>query len=260
MHQEMRLFLNALLEKSGDLIRGYYERESVSVEFKEDKSPVTAADREAELVMRDLIQKRFPSHGVIGEEFGRENDQAEYVWVLDPIDGTVSFMHQCPLFGTLVGLLYQGRPVLGAIHQPVLRETCVGFDGQCTFNNRAVHVRPTSELSASTMLATDLEKIAKHKNYEHFDALRKKSRVFRMWGDCYGYMMLASGRADIMLDPVMAPWDVIPLIPIIEGAGGVITTWEGGDACTGNSCVAANKTLHPHVLAALQANTHPLLN
>ena len=250
---ELRAFMERLAAASGEVIRPWFAAADLDVELKGDRSPVTQADREAEAVMRDLIGRRYPQHGIVGEEFGTENDGAQFVWVLDPIDGTISFASGCPLFGTLIGLLHEGKPVLGAIHQPVLEQLCVGDNTSTTLNGRTVKLRPCARLDEATLLATDLGNIARHQNYERFEALRGRTRLFRTWGDCFGYLLLAGGGADVMLDPIMNPWDLLPLIPVIRGAGGVITTWTGKDAADGASCVAANEALHPQVIELLNA-------
>lgn len=249
--EEFTGFISSLAEKSGEVIKPYFMKADMGVEFKEDKTPVTRADREAEAVMRDLIRKTYPDHGILGEEFGQENTSAEYVWVLDPIDGTVSFATGCPLFGTLIGLLHEGKPVLGAIHQPLLKQMCIGNNTETTLNGRAVRLRDIHHLSEAILLTTDIASISQYQKKEGFEKLMGQARLLRTWGDCYGYLLVASGGADIMLDPIMNPWDILPLIPIIQGANGLITTWSGTDASGGNSCVAANKHLHPRVLEAL---------
>jgi inositol-phosphate phosphatase/L-galactose 1-phosphate phosphatase/histidinol-phosphatase len=254
MHaQAFVTFIHTLAEASGNVIRPYFANADLEVELKRDQSPVTRADRDGEAVMRELIRKTYPHHGILGEEFGPENTSAEFVWVLDPIDGTISFTRGCPLFGTLIGLLQHNRPILGAIHQPILKQLCIGDNTVTTLNDRPVQLRETTVLSDATLLATDIKNIAKYQHQPGFDDLLDQTRLFRTWGDCYGYLLLASGGADIMLDPIMNPWDILPLIPVIQGANGVITTWSGTDAATGTSGVAANKSLHPRVIQLLNA-------
>lgn len=250
--QEFTSFIHLLAEKSGAVIRPYFANPDLEVELKSDQTLVTKADRDAEAVMRELIRQTYPNHGVMGEEFGLENTSAEFVWVLDPIDGTISFANGCPLFGTLIGLLYQQVPIMGAINNPILNQLCIGNNTETTVNGRRVQLREAKNLSEATVLATDIKGIAKYQNREKFDALLGQTRLFRTWGDCYGYLLLVSGGADIMLDPILNPWDVIPLVPIVQGANGVITTWSGTDAAQGNSCVAANKQLHPQVIEILR--------
>lgn len=251
--KEFTDFISTLAAKSGEVIKPYFTKADMAVEIKQDQTLVTQADREAEAVMRDLIRKTYPHHGILGEEFGPENTSAEFVWVLDPIDGTVSFARGCPLFGTLIGLLHDGKPLLGAIHQPLLSQMCIGSNTETTLNGRAVQLREIPHLSEAILLTTDIPSIARYQKKEGFERLAGQARLFRTWGDCYGYLLVASGGADIMLDPIMNPWDILPLIPIIQGAKGVITTWAGTDAATGSSCVAANRRLHPRVLEVLNS-------
>jgi len=248
-----RAFMIELAEKSGDFIRPLFASPGLSIEFKADTSPVTAADKGAEKLLRALIAKKFPAHGVIGEEFGNDRPEAEFVWVLDPIDGTQSFISGVPLFGTLIALMHNGLPVLGAIHQPILRQLVLGDGKTATLNGRALQVRPTARIEAATFLTSDPLNPAKYQNGAAYEALTKRARLVRTWGDCYGYLLLAAGWADAMCDPIMNPWDIEALIPIVRGAGGVITDWQGRDPVKAESIVAANATLHPQIIAALNA-------
>jgi myo-inositol-1(or 4)-monophosphatase len=254
VREEFINFVRKLAAESAEVIKPYFAAFDLKVELKEDETPVTAADRGAEEVMRHLIRKEFPDHGIIGEEFGSENEAAEFVWVLDPIDGTKSFTSGCPLFGTLICLLHEGQPVLGVINQPILEQLCIGDNNQTTVNGHPVHVPETDTLSEAILLTTDILSIGKYQNQAGFDNLLRGAKLFRTWGDCYGYLLLASGGADIMLDPIVNPWDVLPVIPVVRGAGGVITAWDGSDVVQGDSCVAATQNLHPHVLEILNAD------
>lgn len=247
-------FIELLAEKSGEIITHWYDHPDLVIDEKSDETPVTIADRNAEAVMRDLIRKHYPHHGIIGEEYGRENDNVEYVWVLDPIDGTISFSSGSPLFGTLICLLQNGQPILGAIHQPVLKQLCIGDGKTTTLNGRAVAMRETAALSQATLLTTDIANIEQYQDIHRFNQLHRSIKILRTWGDCYGYLLLATGKADIMLDPIMNPWDLLALIPIIRGAGGVITDWQGNDPVTGKSTVAAGKNLHAEVLKILDGS------
>lgn len=247
-----RAFALELADKSGEFIRPYFANPDLVVETKSDQTPVTAADRGAEELMRRLIRKKFPGHGILGEELGRENTGAEFTWVLDPIDGTKSFASACPLFGTLIALLQGGRPVLGVIHQPILGQLMIGDGAATTLNSRAVRCRTTVRIEDATLLTSDPLHPAKYQNGEAFDALAHRARLVRTWGDCYGYLLVASGWADVMCDPVMNPWDIAALVPVVRGAGGVITDWQGRDAVDANSIVAAaTPALHASVIAAL---------
>ena len=251
-NEQFTHFIEKLADAAAQVIRPYFAASDLEVELKPDQTPVTQADKQAEEVMRRLIRARYPSHGLIGEEFGNENETAEFVWMLDPIDGTISFASGCPLFGTLICLLHEGKPILGAINQPILNQLCIGDNTRTTLNGTPVQMRMTDRLSKATLLTTDIQSIGRHQRRKGFENLLKQTKLFRTWGDCYGYLLLASGWADIMLDPIMNPWDLLPLIPVIQGANGKITAWDGGDAVHSDSCVAANNQLHPYVLEILR--------
>lgn len=249
-----RNFLIELAEQSGDFIRPLFANPAVAVETKSDASPVTEADRGAEQMMRERIAKQFPAHGVIGEEFGPERGDAEFVWVLDPIDGTKSFITGVPLFGTLIALLKDGQPVLGAIHQPILRELMIGDGATTTLNGRPVKCRATTRIEDATVLTSDTLNLAKYQNGPACDRLVSRAKLYRTWADCYGYLLVASGRADVSLDPIMNPWDIAALVPVIRGAGGVITDWKGGAAYPAESTIAcATPELHATVVAELNS-------
>jgi myo-inositol-1(or 4)-monophosphatase len=246
-------FTRELALASAEVILPYYGNRNFGLEHKADESPVTRADREAELAMRRLIEQRFPSHGIVGEEFGTVRGDAEFVWVLDPIDGTKSFITAVPLFGTLIGLLHEGKPLLGCVHQPVLKQLLLGDGQSTTLNGSPVRLRPAPALAAATLLTSDPLFPGRYQNGAGFDALAQSVRLYRTFGDCYGYLLLASGWADIMVDPIMNPWDLLPLIPCIQGAGGKITDWKGDDASRpgANSIVACAAELHDEVIRLL---------
>lgn len=247
-----RSFMLKLAEQSGDFIRPYFGDPGLVVETKADHTPVTAADRGAEELMRTLIRREFPGHGIVGEEFGSENAGAEFVWVLDPIDGTKSFATAVPLFGTLIALQHRGRPVLGCIHQPILRLLALGDGRATTLNGRAIRARATTRIEDATLLTSDPLNPGRRRSGPAFAALAERARLVRTWGDCYGYLLVASGWADIMCDPIMNPWDIAALIPVVRGAGAVITDWKGGDPEAADSIVAAaTPELHAQVIAAL---------
>ncbi len=248
-----RPFLTELATASGDFIRPLFRAADVAVETKSDASPVTAADRGAEQLMRERIAHRYPQHGVIGEEFGSDRPDAEWVWVLDPIDGTKSFITGVPLWGTLIALLHRGQPVLGCIHQPVLGQLMIG-DGRTTeLNGQPVRCRPVRRLEDATLLTSDPLNAAKFQPGSAYGAVERRARLVRTWGDCYGYLLVASGWADAMLDPIMNPWDIAALVPIIRGAGGTITNWQGGNAYPADSTIATgNPELHAEIQATLR--------
>lgn len=242
LRDEMKAFMTELAKASGELILRYWrDEEHLRVERKADSTPVTEADRGAERLMRKMIAERYPAHGIIAEEFGNERADAEFVWVLDPIDGTKSFISHVPLFGTLIALLHRGEPVLGCIHQPVLGELLIGDNETCTLNGKLTGVRPCPELAQAVVSTTDPALFAAGRHHvPGLDKLAEKAWLTRAWGDCYGYLLVATGRADLMLDPVLETWDLMALIPIIRGAGGVITDWYGQDAATGRYAEGAN--------------------
>ena len=248
---ELKKFCRALSDESGKVIKKYF-RSGVNVETKNDESPVTVADKTAEEVMRILIEKEFPEHGILGEEFGEINPDAEYKWILDPIDGTKSFITGTVTFGTLIALMKNGKPILGVINQPILNEFLIGDNETAELNWKIVKVRDTSELRDATLLTTDHLNIEQFQDLTKFENLMRKVKLYRQWGDCYGYYLVATGFADIMIDPIMSVWDSMALIPIVNGAGGVITDYQGNDPVKGSSTVAANnKSLHGAVISLL---------
>ncbi len=250
--QEFVDFSKQLASASGAVIKRYF-RSGIAVENKADASPVTIADKQAEEVMREMIMKAYPEHGIIGEEFGVHNKDAAYQWVLDPIDGTKSFISGTFLFGTLIGLMKNGQPIVGAIHHPVTAHLLIGTGVEARLNDEIVRVRPTRELREAVMLYTDFIDVGKYQNGIAFQQLLGKTKFNRTWGDCHGYFLLATGYADIMLDPIMHLWDTVALIPIVEGAGGKITAWNGGPPLSGKGIIASNGRLHSQVLRALIA-------
>jgi histidinol phosphatase-like enzyme (inositol monophosphatase family) len=247
-----RTFLTALARESGDFIRPLYGRHDVTVVTKADQSPVTQADRGAEELMRARIARQYPDHGIIGEEFGSERPDAEFVWVLDPVDGTKAFITGVPLWGTLIALLHQGQPVLGCIHQPVLGQLMIGDGRTTTLNGAPVRCRATTRLEEATLLTSDGFNPAKYQNGAAYEALARRARLVRTWGDCYGYLLVASGWADLCMDPIVNPWDIAALVPIIRGSGGVISDWQGRAPYPAESTIASTTPeLHALVVASL---------
>ena len=250
--QEFIDFSKALARASGDIIMRYF-RSDIAVEAKADESPVTIADQQAEEIMREMIMREYPEHGIIGEEFGTHNESAEYQWVLDPIDGTKSFVSGTFLFGTLIGLMKDGQPIVGAIHHPVTNHLLIGDGDEARLNDEPVRVRDTRHLRDAVMCYTDFIHVGQYQNGIAFQQLMGRTSYNRTWGDCHGYFLLATGYIDIMLDPIMHLWDTVALVPIVEGAGGTITAWNGGPPLSGNGIIASNGRLHSQVLRALFA-------
>jgi histidinol phosphatase-like enzyme (inositol monophosphatase family) len=246
-------FIKHLASGSGRIIKSYY-RTPINVDTKEDNSPVTIADKKAEEFLRESIMKEFPDHGIIGEEFGETNPGAEYKWVLDPIDGTKSFICGTPLFGTLIALLQNGSPVLGVINFPILDELLIGDNTAAALNDEPVKVRKCPDISDAVLLTTDIKSYEAYQSRKALDNLISKVKMLRGWGDCYGYYLVATGYADIMIDPIMSVWDIMALIPVIKGAGGIITDFKGNDPARGTSIVAASSFIHSEVIEVLNSN------
>jgi len=221
-------FIGRLATSSGETILPFF-RTSLSIDNKSnshDFDPVTEADRAAEAVMRRLIKANFPRHGIVGEEFGSEREDAEYVWVLDPIDGTKSFIAGFPTWGTLIALLHKGTPVFGMMHQPFIGERFSGDSGSAHYHGpsgeRKLAVRRCASLKEATSFTTSPL------------LMNAADR-----GDCYSYCMLAAGHLDLVVETELKPYDIAALIPIITGAGGIVTTWEGKPAQGGGRIIAA---------------------
>lgn len=249
--QALKPFLAELASLSGDVILQHYQSAGLVVERKGDDSPVTVADRAAEAAIIARIRGKFPEHGILAEESGNDRANAEWTWVIDPIDGTKSFITGVPLFTTLIGLLHEGKPVLGCIHQPVLKQLCIGDNQQTTLNGHPVSVRPARVLNECTLLTTDMIDPPRMHNAEGWQRLVESVRLVRTWGDGYGYLLLACGFADIMADAELNPWDILPVLPVLRGAGASVTQWEGGTQLPFTSAVAANPRIHRMALDVL---------
>ena len=227
-----------------------YFNTGVDVDSKADGTPVTAADREAEAAMRRIIGRAFPGHGILGEEEGETAGSAPYRWIIDPLDGTRSFVRGVPLYGTLVGLEIRGDPAVGVIHLPALDETIAAARGEgCTWNGRPCRVSAVDRLTDALLVVTD-ERTARARSGA-YDRLVGATQLQRTWADCYGYALVATGRAEIALDPVMNVWDCAALLPVIEEAGGRFTDWRGRRTIHGGEAVATNGVVHAEVVALL---------
>ncbi len=224
---------------------------SLDVQTKADGSPVTIADKDAERCILDLIRKHRPNDGWLGEEFGSADGSSGYRWIIDPIDGTVPFIHGMPLFGTLLAVQKDGQTLLGLINMPALQEMIIGVKGSGTFHNgRQCRVSKTANISQATILTTSCTTLLKHHRQRSLSRLARQAREARTWGDCYGYLLVATGRAEIMIDPVLAPWDIAPMLPIITEAGGRITDLDGCEDFPPKHVLASNGLLHEQALAA----------
>lgn len=261
-------FVNRLADVSGEAIMPFF-RTTLAADDKAHGGafdPVTEADRGAELAMRRLIETTFPGHGIVGEEFGPVRADAEYVWVLDPIDGTKSFISGLPVWGTLIGLAHRGRPAYGLMHQPFTRERFYG-DGEESHwrgparqhfgrdgggeETRRLSVRPCPTLAQATLMTTSPLLIDPALR-DNFHRVERATRLSRYGGDCYAYCALAAGHVDLVIETNLQPYDILALIPIIEGAGGIVSDWSGGSAAQGGAIVAAgDRALHAAALELL---------
>lgn len=237
-------------EVAGDVIMPLY-RAGIVAELKADRTPVTEADRNAEMAMREFLARECPGHGIVGEEFGESEGDGRHRWILDPIDGTASFIRHVPLFGTLVALERDGEPVAGVIACHAAGETAYAARGLGAFiNGQPIQVSGVSELKHGLVCNGSTTALERY-HPGSVASLVKSARWVQTWGDCYGYLMVASGRAEAMLDPIMSLWDVAALYPVITEAGGRITTWAG-EPGPGDSSIATNGLLHESVLQAVR--------
>jgi inositol-phosphate phosphatase/L-galactose 1-phosphate phosphatase/histidinol-phosphatase len=219
-------FAARLADAAGAAIRPYF-RTQVAVDAKPDQTPVTEADRAAEAAMRQLVAAEHPGHGVIGEELGRVRDDAELVWTIDPIDGTKAFISGMPTFGTLIALLVDGSPVIGIIDQPISGERWLGVAGRpTTLNGAPIRTRPCPELAQASLFAT-APSMFQGADAASWARLGETVRMVRYGADCYAYGLLAAGFVDLVVEADLKIWDWAPMAPIIEGAGGLVTGWDG---------------------------------
>jgi len=261
-------FVERLAQVAGEVIVPFF-RSAIGAEDKSKGGvfdPVTEADRAAEVAMRRLISQTFPAHGVIGEEYGRDRPDAEYVWVLDPIDGTKSFISGLPVWGTLIGLMHHGRPVYGMMAQPFTRERYSGDGKRARWRGlaaprgetasgewaiRTLHTRACASLAEATLMTTS-PLLFDEADRAAYRRVEQRTRLVRYGGDCYAYCMLASGFVDVIVEANLKPHDIVALVPIIEGAGGIVTTWDGAPAAQGGRIVAAgDRRIHERTIALL---------
>lgn len=252
---EYSSFAQTLADHVRPLSRKWF-RHPLSIDTKADESPVTQADREVEAALRKAIAQHYPQHGIFGEEFGALHAEAEQVWSLDPIDGTRAFISGNPLWGTLLALLHQGRPVLGLIDIPMLQERWIGAAGSPTrLNGEICQASACTELRDAILYATSPD-IFEGAELAAFDALTDAARMRRYGGDCYSYGLLASGHVDLVVEAGLQPYDYLALMPVIEGAGGVITDWSGQPLSLesqGRVVAAATPQLHHQAMRVLGA-------
>lgn len=252
MSSDLQGLADIALEASriaGEIIMPLYS-EGVAVQLKADRTPVTIADQRAEEAIRAFLQRELPDDGIVGEEFGTIEGKNGNRWILDPIDGTKSFIHHVPLFGTLIALEQDGEPTIGVIGCHATGETVWGAKGRGAWiNGQPARVSAVNRIEDATVTTTSYARW-RGKHQAGFDAMVARAGLPRAWGDCYGYLMVATGRVEVMLDPDMNLWDVAALFPVITEAGGRITTWSG-EARVGESSVATNGLLHDEVIGVI---------
>lgn len=251
---QLRMMLEFALEAAwhaGRITLGYYQA-AIEVERKSDQSPVTIADRTAEKALRERIQRAFPDHGIIGEEYGTQTGATGLTWVIDPIDGTKSFIHGVPFYSTLLALVDMGAPdgpksLVGVAHYPALNDSIYAALGEgCYWNGRRCAVSDVTSLQDSTLLFSDVVGYGRHQ--AAYDRLVRETYIQRTWGDSYGYSLVATGRAEVMLDPIMNLWDCAPFGVILPEAGGTFTDWRGRPAIDAREAVATNGALFDTVM------------
>ena len=240
-----------LARLTGDIALRHY-RSRLVVETKLDGSPVTIADRAAEMAAREWVRRYFPDDGVLGEEYGVERPDAVRRWIIDPIDGTKTFVRGTPLWGSLVALCEGERVLAGAAYFPALGELIAAAPGAgCWWNGSRCTVSTEGHLDRATVLTTDERFRERPALLDGWLRIARDAAVSRSWGDCFGYLLVATGRADVMLDPILSPWDAAALQPIIQEAGGSFTDWTGNETAFGGSAVATNLALASSVRALL---------
>jgi histidinol-phosphatase len=246
-----------MVQAAGNITLQYYRTTRYHVERKADRSPVTEADREAEAYIRAAVTERFPVDSILGEEFGESGLPSEYRWIVDPIDGTKSFIAGVPLYSTLLGLQRNDEMIAGAILIPALDEIAVAAKGlgAWTRSGRApwqrCQVSRCSEIADAVFVTSQVDSFDSHQAKHCFETLQKDCWLTRTWGDAYGYLLVATGRADVMVDPIVNPWDVGAIQPILEEAGGGFSDWRGNPTIFSKNAVGTNGRLHAKVLQRL---------
>ena len=250
--KELLEFSITLALGAGDLSLNYF-RKQPETSTKADGSYVTVADREAEAYLRREIAERFPDDGILGEEEGEHRGRSGRRWIIDPIDGTFAFVHGVPFYGVLIALEIAGEMNVGVINIPVLNEMVAAAKGVgCFLNNAPARVSSVNRLEDALVLATDFNACKRYGFGRAAEALQARAKSSRTWGDCYGYVLVATGRAEVMLDPVMNLWDCAPLLPIMEEAGGTFTNWRGEKTAHGGNSIATNGALFDEVMALVK--------
>jgi histidinol-phosphatase len=239
--------------EAGRLTLGYFGTEAARPEFKADDTPVTVADREAERLIRGRIEARYPKHAILGEEFGEtRRPDSDYLWILDPIDGTKSFVRGVPLYGVLIGLQIDGVCEVGAAYFPALDEMICAATGEgCYLNGRKACVS-TRSLGQGIACFTDAASFGEHGRGAVWERVLSTASSVRGWSDAYGHALVATGRAELMLDPIMNPWDCGPFPPILREAGGYFGDWSGNETVYANEAISTTRTILPEVLRLVE--------
>jgi histidinol phosphatase-like enzyme (inositol monophosphatase family) len=249
---ELLEFAVTLARGAGDITLNYFRKEPETT-TKADGSYVTVADREAEAYLRRQIAERFPDDGVLGEEEGERRGRSGRRWIVDPIDGTFAFVHGVPFYGVLIALEIDGDSMVGVVNIPALNEIVSAAKGcGCFLNGASARVSTVGKLEEALLLSTDFKVCARYGFGSAVDLLQARAKTSRTWGDCYGYVLVATGRAEVMLDPVMNLWDCAPLLPIMEEAGGTFTDWRGARTINGGNSIATNGLLFEEVMTVVK--------
>lgn len=249
-------FAQYLADLSGDVAKKYFKNPELVIEAKANMSPVSIADKKIEEMLREEISKKYPEHGLFGEEYGRARyNESSLKWILDPIDGTTSFVAGIPVFGILISLAYYNTPILGIIDQPILHERFVGVKNkQSTLNKSPINTRNCKKLEDAVFSTTNPFYFDEGKEWEFFMKIKNQAKSACFGNDCYAYAMLASGNVDVVIENKLKPYDFAALIPVIEGSGGIVTTWEGNSVTidsNGYIIACATKELHEQVISFL---------
>jgi len=243
-----------IAHEAGQVTLQFFQRDDLQVDLKHDATPVTMADRQAEQLLRERIASAFPNDAVLGEEFGEQLGDSGFRWILDPIDGTKSFIHGVPLYAVLIGVEHQGQSRIGVIHLPALRETVYAATGEGAWHVRGqepprqAHVSKVKSLAEGLFLTSGVSGFHKRDAWSFFARLTKTAKLSRTWGDAYGYLLVATGQAEVMVDPAMNVWDAAALLPILQEAGGTFTDWQGKTTIHGGEGIATNKLVLDEVL------------
>jgi histidinol phosphatase-like enzyme (inositol monophosphatase family) len=252
-----------LVREAGEHVLGYYQNPGLVFESKPDHSPVTRADKEGEEIIRSVLETECPADTIVGEEYPTKEGISDYTWYIDPIDGTESFIRGVPLFGTMVAVERSGKPVIGAVYFPAIREIVYAAKGSGTYwatgvgrlpdalETQSAHVSAVSDVADATLAMTGVNDLVRVAGTSNFTELLNSVKRARGWSDCYGHYLVATGRVDIMIDPYMSVWDNAPLLPIIEEAGGRFSGILGEDTIHAPSGISTNGFLHDAVLRTL---------